>query len=386
MLQTESSTANTLSPMNPNFSAYLDVVRFLAAMIVFLGHAAGKNWTGGFLWQLGAYGQTAVIIFFVLSGFVIRHVVSVKEKSWQVYTASRVSRLWSVVIPALLVTFVIDTIGVKVAPELYVGKPWFAGDHLWLRYSASLLLVHQVWGADLYPGINIPFWSLSFEFFYYILFGILLYLASYPRYFAFAIVALLAGPLIVAMFPIWWLGVLIYDHKERLVVPKYWALFMAAGGLLLLAASPRLATHPLLGATLLGRPALICDYVNAFAITAHLIGIYSLCPPTAILTQATRRHIATVAATTFPLYLMHRPIMQFFSYIGPAEAASWQRRVLVIFGTLLCIAALTPLTDWLRRRITVWLRDRVFARHDAVIVAESQILTPLPESHTNSPP
>ncbi len=220
--------------MNPNFSAYLDVVRFLAALLVFLGHAAGKNWTGGFLWQLGAYGQTAVIIFFVLSGFVIRHVVCVKEKTWQVFTASRVSRLWSVVIPALLVTFVIDTIGVKVAPDLYIGKPWFAGDHLWLRYTASLLLVHQAWGADLYPGINIPFWSLSFEFFYYILFGVLIYLSAYPRYFVFAAVALLAGPLIVAMFPIWWLGVLIYDHKERFAVPRYPALIMAAGGLLVL--------------------------------------------------------------------------------------------------------------------------------------------------------
>lgn len=376
----------TPQPMNPNFSAYLDVVRFLAAIIVFLGHAAGKNWTGGFLWQLGAYGQTAVIVFFVLSGFVIRHVVCVKEKSWQDFTTSRVARLWSVVVPALLVTFVIDTIGVKVAPELYVGKPWFAGDHLWLRYSASLLLVHQVWGADLYPGINIPFWSLSFEFFYYILFGVLLYLASYARYVAFALVALLAGPLIVAMFPIWWLGVLIYDYKERLVVPKYLALVMSVGGLLLLAASPRLAAHPLLGITLLGRPALICDYINAFAITANLIGIYSLCPVAAMLSHTARARVAAVATMTFPLYLMHRPIMQFFSYTGPADAASWQRRVLVIFGTLLCVALLTPLTEWLRHRIMVLLRDRVFRRHDVTSAVENPVVVSLSGSHTRPLP
>jgi hypothetical protein len=31
--------------MPSNFSAYLDLVRFLAAMVVFLGHASGIPWT-----------------------------------------------------------------------------------------------------------------------------------------------------------------------------------------------------------------------------------------------------------------------------------------------------------------------------------------------------
>jgi hypothetical protein len=49
----------TLNTVQAKFSAYLNVVRFLAAFAVCIGHSSGVNWTGGLLWQVGSYADTS---------------------------------------------------------------------------------------------------------------------------------------------------------------------------------------------------------------------------------------------------------------------------------------------------------------------------------------
>lgn len=323
-----------------NFSSYLDLVRFLAAMVVFLGHASGNNWTAGLLWQLNDYGDTCVVIFFVLSGFVIGYVTDVKERAWETYLNSRAARLWSVVLPALALTFIVDTVGVRVAPELYIGQPWFAGDHLLLRYLASLLMLQEVWHLWLVPGINAPFWSLSYEAIYYLLFG-LIFFAKHPVKWLFvALVLVLSGPVIAALFPLWGLGYLAYRFCKRTTLPPALCWLLAMAGLLMLVASPQLrylppAEYRIMGEEILGR------YIDALAFLMHLLGVYGLANVVPELPGRLRTAIAAVAATTFPLYLLHRPLIQFFSYAGPDDPSSWQRRALLIFGTLLLVFCAT---------------------------------------------
>jgi peptidoglycan/LPS O-acetylase OafA/YrhL len=87
--------------MNRELSLYLDICRFCAAAMVFLGHVSDHQWSGGFLWQIGGFGEDAVAVFFVLSGFVIGYVSDARENAASSYTASRLARLWSVAVPAL---------------------------------------------------------------------------------------------------------------------------------------------------------------------------------------------------------------------------------------------------------------------------------------------
>src|SRR4051812_7117966 len=100
-----------------SFSLYLDLMRFLAAVAVFLDHLTSFPITGvedgprqGLL-LIGNYGQSAVTVFFVMSGFVIAYVTTSRENSGWSYSVSRVSRLYSVVVPALLLTFGFDLAG-----------------------------------------------------------------------------------------------------------------------------------------------------------------------------------------------------------------------------------------------------------------------------------
>ena len=61
---------HTKGALSPSFSVYLDLVRFIAAFIVFLEHAKLSKLIHGPAWTSGL-ATVAVAAFFVLSGYVI---------------------------------------------------------------------------------------------------------------------------------------------------------------------------------------------------------------------------------------------------------------------------------------------------------------------------
>ena len=67
--------------MTPALSFYLDLLRFGAALTVFVSHYAAGRISGGLFWQAGDYSRTAVLAFFVLSGFVIAWVTETQGRS-----------------------------------------------------------------------------------------------------------------------------------------------------------------------------------------------------------------------------------------------------------------------------------------------------------------
>lgn len=336
--------------MKPAFSAYLDVIRFLAALVVFLGHASGVNWTGGFLWQLGPYGDTCVIVFFVLSGFVIAYVTDHKEDDWRTYGTNRIARIWSVVIPAMLLTFLIDYMGVRVAPQLYIGQPWFNGNDLGSRYLLSFFMLHEVWHIDYAPGINQPFWSLGYEAFYYLVFGVLVFYRGAAKILVLTAILALGGPVIALLFPTWMLGVAAYYKCKNLTISRSLAalIFTVTSAILLI--SPywirNHISYTLMGQEIAGR------YFDATIFFLNLIAAYKLFNvETGRLAYGSA--IKKVASTTFVLYLFHRPLLQFFSYVGPEDASSWERRMLVIGGTTLVVVLAVPLCERLQRYLRV---------------------------------
>jgi peptidoglycan/LPS O-acetylase OafA/YrhL len=102
--------------MKKDLSIYLDILRVLAAATVFLAHLSSMKNSGGFLWQFQNFGHPAVIVFFVLSGYLIQYSVTARENTLIDYAVARLGRLYSVVIPALLLTYVLDRIGASFDP------------------------------------------------------------------------------------------------------------------------------------------------------------------------------------------------------------------------------------------------------------------------------
>jgi peptidoglycan/LPS O-acetylase OafA/YrhL len=89
-----------VAAMSRAFSLYLDAVRFTAAMLVLLYHASVIHKTGTIITSLGHEG---VVIFFVLSGFVIAYVADTRKQDFRGFMVDRGARIYSVAIfPAFI--------------------------------------------------------------------------------------------------------------------------------------------------------------------------------------------------------------------------------------------------------------------------------------------
>jgi peptidoglycan/LPS O-acetylase OafA/YrhL len=156
--------------MTKPLSLYLDALRFGAAFTVFLSHCGRV--TAGMFWQIQPYGVTAVFVFFVLSGFVIAWVTETREGTLEEYALSRVARLYSVVLPVLIATAVLDHIAMAIDPSLYGPEPLpiMSRDPLYavLGYALSAVFLSECW-SWIVPGSNGPWWSVNYEAWYYVL-------------------------------------------------------------------------------------------------------------------------------------------------------------------------------------------------------------------------
>lgn len=181
----------------PGFSLYLDAIRFIAAIVVLLHH----TWPLVFPnFPLPWPGHSAVVVFFVLSGYVITHAAR-PELGFRLYIQHRMARILPVTLVAILLTFCISPVAGSISIP-YVGGMEFSA----LNAIRNALFLGQSW-VDIAPPFNPPFWSLNYEVWYYIIFGAWVYAPS--RLFA-AVAALLAGPHILLLFPVWLLGVALY--------------------------------------------------------------------------------------------------------------------------------------------------------------------------------
>ncbi len=87
--------------LTPAFSLYLDLVRVLSAAAVVAAHFAYTGAVAPGAWGVASeMGREAVIVFFVLSGFVIAASTSQRRPDGRAYALSRLARLYSVALPA----------------------------------------------------------------------------------------------------------------------------------------------------------------------------------------------------------------------------------------------------------------------------------------------
>jgi len=195
-------------------SVALDIIRFAAAAVVLLSHFSHSNYeTHSRDWTTA--GNLAVSIFFVLSGFVIRFVSLSRESSFKEYAIDRSSRIYSVVAPALLLTFVLIALARAVNPTRYamLADPGSHLSGLWIAV-ANLTFTSELWGYEIVPSGNGPFWSIAYEVIYYVLYGLIFYRVRL-RWVWFALLLLLAGPTIAFNGLFWLLGCLTYDLFAR---------------------------------------------------------------------------------------------------------------------------------------------------------------------------
>ncbi len=314
--------------MTPAVSLYLDALRFGAAFTVFLSHYAVGRISGALFWQLAVYGRTAVLVFFVLSGFVIAWVSEARERNLDDYALSRVARLYSVIIPAFMLTAALNWLGNEIDPRLY-GPEWGHGmAHPVIGYAASAIFLGESWTLTILPGRNVPFWSLNYEAWYYVLFGAAAFLRGRRRIVAIGAAALLAGPKILLFFPIWLMGVAAWRWRAELPNGCGWFLLaISAAGLIVLEAlgGQRLFWQP--GGRWLPPGYSGYDYLIGALTALFVAGLANARLPLPGLRA--QNAVRWLAGASFGLYLLHYPLLTFWATVIPGPVDGTIHRVLV---------------------------------------------------------
>lgn len=290
---------------------YFDLIRFLAAVSVLLYH----TWDWLFparpaIWP----AHEAVVIFFVLSGYVIAHAASRPGMTLSLYLQHRAARI-------LPVAFLALCLSVLIAP--YVGMPGFGelapapvnSPAFWWAILANLLFVAQSGGVFLTAPYNTPFWSLNYEVWYYILFAVWLYAPGRRRLPLMILTAVLAGPKILLLLPVWLLGVWLYQHMPAWTTLPACLLFVAS--LLLAGAMTWLHLSDLLRTWLytVFPPAwhahfstqCLYDLLLGLVVTVHFACVPALGAHMTV-PRWVHRSIRYLAGGTFSLYVFHMPL------------------------------------------------------------------------------
>jgi peptidoglycan/LPS O-acetylase OafA/YrhL len=346
--------------ISPSLSMLLDLTRIVLSLTVATGH-----WTQHFFqdsWpDLSRLGVVAVGVFFVLSGFTIRMIYPARENfSFASYVAERWSRILSVSLPALLLTAILDAVSWHASPAYYVGNWPGILDHPVLRLAVNLFGLSQVWNQDVAPLSNNPFWSISYELGFYLVYGLWL---SGRRLLAVVCLVLL-GPQIALLLPVWLLGVLVYEVGCARAPARVSVSILAVSGVLMTAIvalfgeRTRRALSALSGIDL--HRVSLTLVIGALVFFSAFVILAPLCNRLATRPQANLLAVARwLGNLTFPIYLFHFPM---FVFLGALEIydrhSAWQRTL--AFGLVLALIAVgAPATDYFK----VWLRSallRVF--------------------------
>jgi peptidoglycan/LPS O-acetylase OafA/YrhL len=359
-------------------SVHFDLLRGLAAILVLLEHwrnllffdfpqlTTHRTAFAGF-YLLTAAGHQAVVVFFVLSGYFIGGTVfrSLERGQWEWrgYLLRRIVRLWTVLVPALLLGLFWDSLGLHsgLAPALYSGH---VVDHMVGNVATTLkpyvffgnLFFVQGFITPFY-GSNGALWSLANEFWYYLLFpfGLIAFWRSrHPLHrlgcaILFIAIAWFVRPAIFFAFPIWLAGVLLFKMPPASIPQRM-------GRSIRIIAS--LIYAPIF--LVIGKFHSLSFRTNDYLLTG--ITFFFLW----ILLSAKTRHpdrtrtvilSREVARFSYTLYAVHVPLLVFLTgaLVGDTRWVPGPKTLAIAFGVLLVTIAYS----WLLAYFTEFRTDRI---------------------------
>ncbi|MCR2808911.1 MULTISPECIES: acyltransferase [unclassified Microbacterium] len=294
--------------LNPRVRAGLDVARAAAAVYVVLHHT-----TAGPLAVLFSFGQEAVLVFFLLSGFVIFANEHERVMRPGGYYLRRLRRIYPPMLFAMLVSTALWATGLIEA------------EFTWQSLVGTLVSVQDI--AFLKPGVisdpylgNDPLWSLSYEVFFYLIFPLVMILWRRSRSATRLLVPVVAVvaygtflvwpnhlSLVLAYFVVWWVGgMAAHLYLDGRLTIKDAAPELVGIGSLVVTTGVGVVAYGFAG---LGYfPFLILRHcVVVFAL--FLLLLTPVRHGLAALSYRVARPAAAIAGVSYGLYVVHFPLM-----------------------------------------------------------------------------
>lgn len=370
-----------VSPIHERLSVRLDMIRWLAAFFVCISHVRSlcivdygveTDWATRAFYFIHGFGHSAVMVFFVLSGYLVGGEVlrAFRDGTFnpRSYFTKRTARLYTPYLPALVVFAAIDWLGARHfnVEGIYThGKPlvmvfYDISARLTLEIAAGNFLFLQTLTVPTL-GSNTPLWSLTCEAWYYLLFPLAAAACFLPfsriTRFACAVLLLFAGWFvggeILLYFGVWLSGACIHFLNR----PVFRTVWPSVAIMLIAATCLRLHLMETVSAW-------VWNFLIA-AGTGLLINTLSHTPGN--VPAGARIHRA-LSGFSYSLYLCHWPLALFLMAVLYQKTGYGIQMPLSAFslsiytGLLLCIYGFSWGFAWLTERNTrfvrVWL-DRM---------------------------
>jgi peptidoglycan/LPS O-acetylase OafA/YrhL len=182
--------------------SYLDLVRFVAALLVVFGHAGQHFLQGGFIANGNPQGL-GVLLFFLISGFLISTSALQKQGDptydFRDFFIDRFARIYSCYIPALILLPALDSL-VLASPDYH----WRAAFN-WPTWLGNLVMLQDFPGFQVLRRLGVhdnrwfissfgsarQFWTISIEWWIYMSFGATLFLVLRARRLRWYVAALI---------------------------------------------------------------------------------------------------------------------------------------------------------------------------------------------------
>ncbi|WP_110946493.1 acyltransferase family protein [Pseudomonas bohemica] len=313
------------SKLPASLSVYLDLLRVFAALLVMVSHYPLTSATEKFLTSTN-FAYDAVVVFFVLSGYVISYAATTLERSLKQFTINRIARIMPVAIAAVLLSAAFYWAVGAERVDLY-GDPALRAR--WPEmFLYALSFTNQAWTNNVVPFGNGPYWSLAFEVWCYAFYALIVFCRGGSRVIAILLLAVLLGSKQVIILPMWLAGSMAYHLSSR-VEPKRvsaWLLVLlpvVVYGFIQIP-MPRdwsyayVGSHveALIGFGLDGAANFGWGYILAILFSLHLFGVAAVAQTMSLPEgNFAVRSIRFLAGYTFTLYLLHMPLIKFFMSI-----------------------------------------------------------------------
>ena len=343
-----------MRPISKELSVYLNIARWCAAAAVVLYHLRVTGFGSVRVNSLlPSHGQACVMIFFVISGFVIAYTIDMRRSNGPLdFFVDRAVRIYSVAIPVLILC----TILALVRPDLFPGhsailRPTFS-------FFANATFLSEAWYFDFTPYLDEPYRSLCYEVAYYLIFGIWSFARGWSRWLLLLVAVVIAGPKILILLPAWLMGVAVYKLINRVKISEKvgHALTIGAPAALLVAIAVGLgkvadnASAAIVGPEFTWSKDFLRNWMVAAGFAVHLYGVSQISLYVVLLVKELARKLADMS---YSLYLLHMPLLLSIGhYFGKGSNFSLLVLILTIFP--LCYA-FSLVTEGQRQRIKDWI-------------------------------
>jgi peptidoglycan/LPS O-acetylase OafA/YrhL len=300
-------------PISRATSTYLNLIRWLAASAVVFFHFQNKNFGPEWLTRyFPSNGHGYVIIFFVISGFVVSMVA--EKKSATKFIIDRALRIYIVAIPVLLISTILSRYFESASTEYKEALT-----HPVLTFLLNATFLSESWTLSYPPFLDGQYWSLSYEVMYYLIFGLFVYTRGLLRWISSVLACAIAGPKIMVLFPCWLAGVVAYKYRNKFQAGTTTGWAVAIGAPLIL------ITVFILGFKGVANElsnrfefihntrseGFVRSWIVAAAFAIHLWGICQVRIAFPVLVETAAHKLADMS---YSLYLIHLPIIYMLAF------------------------------------------------------------------------